>query len=224
MQFMSIEVAAQTFLFCPSDPGLSLSELDEFVSATEQDEGTAQTEVPFSHNHLHDLESLWWVAVWVVFYNYFSKGTSTRDRPSFVLQDVQDHLKLARILFPPVFESATRIRGFQLSKSFQKICDGLPRNKKAISERLNLLRRLLIRDYSAIEAGYPLSVDSNSSNDEIYDGFTRLFSRSKTDSHDLVLDFIPDFYEKLSKGENPKRPRSESMNDTPGVARKTRRK
>jgi hypothetical protein len=55
MQFMSIEVAAQEFLFIPFNPGPSSAELAE---ATEQDEGMAQTEVPFSHNHLHDLESL----------------------------------------------------------------------------------------------------------------------------------------------------------------------
>jgi len=29
--------------------------------------------VLFSHNHLHDLESLWWVAVWMVFYHHLSK-------------------------------------------------------------------------------------------------------------------------------------------------------
>jgi len=26
---------------------------------------------PFVHIHLHDLESLWWVVVWIVFYNDF---------------------------------------------------------------------------------------------------------------------------------------------------------
>jgi hypothetical protein len=52
MDFMSIEVAAQEFLF----PHVEEPTLTEH-------EGT----VPFSHNHLHDLESLWWVAAWVVF-------------------------------------------------------------------------------------------------------------------------------------------------------------
>jgi hypothetical protein len=65
---------------------------------------------------------------------------------------------------------------------------------------LNVLRRLLISHYSVIEAGYPLSVDPNSSNDDIYDHFTRLFSNLKTVSHDLVLDFIPDIYAKLFEG------------------------
>ena len=220
---MSIEVAAQKFLFFPSDPGPSSTEVDEFVSVTEQDVKTARTKVPFSHNHLHDLESLWWVAVWVVFYNYFSEGMPSRDRPSFTLQDAADQLKLARILFPPVLESTARRDGFQTPESFQDTCDRLPRNKKAIYDRLNVLRRLLIRHYSVIEAGCPLSVDPNSSKDDIYDDFTRLFSTSKTVSHDLVLDFIPEIYAKLLKGENSKRPRSESTNHT-GVAQKTPRR
>jgi hypothetical protein len=58
--------------------------------------------------------------------------------------------------------------------------------------RLDLLRRLLISHYTVVEAGYPQSVDPNSSNNDIYDHFTRLFSTLKTVSHDLVLDFIPE--------------------------------
>jgi len=228
MQFMSIEVAAQDFLFGPSDPGPSLTELDEFLNATEQDVGTARSklEVPFSYNHLHDLESLWWVAVWMVFYNYFSEGTLSRDRPSFTLRDTEARLNLAQTLFPPVFDSITRQLGFRYPTSFLNTCERLPGNKKAIYIRLNILRRLLISHYRVIEAGYPLSVDPNSSKDDIYDHFTRLFSTLKTVSHDLVLDFIPDIYAKLSKEEDSKRARSESTQSTndSGVARKTPRK
>jgi hypothetical protein len=105
MEFMSVEVAAQRFLFAPPDLGFSSSEVGGFLSAAKQDVGTAEIEVPFSHNHLHDLESLWWVAVWVVFYNYFSEGTPSHDSPSFTLRDAGDQLNLGRILSPPVLQS-----------------------------------------------------------------------------------------------------------------------
>jgi hypothetical protein len=225
MQFMSIEVAAQMFLFVPSDPGFSSTEVDDFISAIKQGKGIARTNVPtvpFSHNHLHDLESLWWVTVWVVFYNYFSERTPSNDRPSFTLKDTNGQLKLARTLFPPTLDSADRQLGFRHFDSFLHVCDKLPDNKKAIYVRLELLRRILISDYTVIEAGYPLSVDPNSSKDDIYDHFTRVFSALKTVSHDLVLDFIPDIYEKLSEREESKRARSESTSDS-GVARKTPR-
>ena len=215
MHFMSVEVAAQKFLFVPSDTGPSSTEL---TAETEQDKGT---EVPFSHNHLHDLESLWWVAVWVVFYNNFSDGTPS---PSLKRRDVEKQLNLARTLFPPASNDTDRRDGFQARKTFQRTCEGLPRNKKLIYDRLNLLRRLLIQHYNLIEAGYPLSVDPNSSTDFIYDEFTRLFSNSKTDSHDLMLDFIPNIYTKLLKGESSKRSRPESTNDAGlGIAAKNPR-
>jgi hypothetical protein len=98
MQFMSIEVATQGFLFIPSDPGPSSTEFDDFFSATKQGVGMPQTKVPFSHNHLHDLESLWWVAVWVVFYNYFLEATPSRDRPSFTLR-----MRRASLSEPEIF-------------------------------------------------------------------------------------------------------------------------
>jgi serine/threonine protein kinase len=203
MDFMSIEVAAQKFIF-HSEPGPSLMEVDELAGETEQDVGMAWTKVPFSHNHLHDLESLWWIAVWVVFYNYFSEGTSSRDLPSFTLKDVVGQLKLTRVLFPHALKDTDRRDAFQYSELFQEACKQLPGNKMAICVRLNLLRRFLISHYKIIEAGYPLSVDPNSSKDDIYDHFARLFSTLKTLSHDLVLDFIPEIYEKLLlEGEDP---------------------
>ncbi|KAN0109362.1 hypothetical protein V8E52_009406 [Russula decolorans] len=179
----------------------SPTEIDEFLGAKRR----ARRKVPFSHNHLHDLESLWWVAVWMVFYNYFSQRTSSYDHPSFTLRDVERRLRLAQVLFPPMLDSTTRLNGFRHPESFQDTCDQLPGNKRAIYDR------------------DPLSVDPNSSKGDIYNNFTRVFSTLKTVSHDLVLDFIPNIWAKLSKEEHSKRPRSESMNDT-GVARKTPRR
>ena len=117
-----------------------------------RDEGTAQTEVPFSHNHSHDLESLGWVVVWVVFYNNLSEEMPSYDHLPFTLQDALGQLKLAGILFPPMLDS-TRRDGYQLRK-FRNICDQLPLNKKPIYDRLNLLLRLLISHCIVIEVEY----------------------------------------------------------------------
>ena len=217
MNFMSIEVAVQNFLFRPSNTGFNPSDIDGFFAS----QGRAPTNVPFSHNHLHDLESLWWVAVWMVFYNKFSGGTSSCAGP-FTLQDVQAQLTLAGNLFPPILNSATRRDGFQLSDSFQKACDKLPDNKTAICRGLDFLRRLLISHYNIIEANWPVSVDPNSSNDDIYDNFIRLFSKLKDASHDVNLDYIPDIHAKLLK-EEKKRTRSDSATATV-VGRKAPRK
>jgi hypothetical protein len=212
---MSIEVATQAFLFFRLDQGADSTEVDAFVSAPEQHVKT-QTSVPFYHNHLHDLESLWWVATWVLFFNYFSKGTP----PPVTRQDTEEQLKLARSLFPPFPETTNARRlGFQDPQKFQNICNNFPLNKRAISGGLDVLRRRLIVHYSAVESRYPLSVNPDSSKDDIYDDFARVFSTLETITHELKLDFIPDIHRELSKAENQKRPRSESTNAT-GVVQK----
>ena len=213
MHFMSIEVAAQDFLFVPSEPRLRPIELDE---ETEQDEGTAQTEVPFSHNHLHDLESLWWVAVWMVFYNHFSKSQQSGEEPLSSLLDAQRQLKLAGTLFPTYMKSIDRRDGFQ--RSFLKTCGDLPSSKKAICAYLNALRRVIIRNYVLIESKLPQTVDLNASMDDIYEKFTEVFATSKEKYADFSLAFIPDIHAQLRV--NLKRARAESTNDTGVVTQK----
>jgi hypothetical protein len=220
MHFMSIEVAAQAFLFCPPPERISIAEMVQQAEMTQN--LTAQ--VPFSQNHLHDLESLWWVAVWMVFYHYFSKAASSDDHGPFTLEDVDKDIKLARTLFPSVLKSTDRQNGFQTL--FPTKCVGLPSNKKVISNFLNHLRIILLEQYKIVESELSQSIKPNSSTDEIYDNFKTLFSASMTSSRDLVLEFIPAIYTKLkneNSNPNSKRPRSESTNDT-GVAQKTPRR
>jgi hypothetical protein len=191
---MSIEVAAQEFLFPPESDTIETEFIIGEVSNT-----NVTTEVPFFHNHLHDLESLWWVAVWVVFYNYISEGTPSRDHSSSAIQDA---LVVAGTLFPPALNIITRHNGFQLPTSFLRTCGRLPRNKEVICDGLNSLRRRLVKHYRLIEAGYPESVDPDLSKDDIYEDFTQVFTTLETDTHDLELDYIPDIYYELLKTEN----------------------
>jgi hypothetical protein len=209
---MSIEVAVQSYLFPPSRPVPSGTEIKQRLSGTVRH---PTAEVPFSHNHLHDLESLWWVAVWVVFYNYFSKTMLSDDHLPFAYKDVQEHLKQTRILFPSILKSTDRRDTFLTS--FVKACSALPTNKVDICLLLDGLREILIGEYKVIEAGLPLSVDSNSSDDGIYETFRDIFSSLKTVYHDIVLVFIPEVYRRLRK-----RQRSESINGA-GVPKKTQR-
>ena len=219
MHFMSIEVAAQQFLFIPPNPTAKPSDLDEFRRARKREIEMAEADVPFSHNHLHDLESLWWVTVWVIFYRSFSDGTTPRDR--LTLQDAKDQLDLAENLFPAVPASTARRDSFQIAKSFQKTCDQLPHDKEDACFGLDFLREQLIKHYMAIEANYP-HIHPIASTNDIYDDFIQTFTALKTRYHGFALESIQEIFAELSKPEG-KRPRSESMND-PRVAQKTARK
>ena len=217
MHFMAIEVAAQRYLFSPKPKRKrGPTTFDKAFSAKLQKE---VTKVPFSHNHLHDLESLWWVTAWVVFYHSFSKGTTPRDCPT--LQDANDQLLLTAKLFPPVPASAARHDSFQIDGSFLEIHGELPKNKRDAHICLDLLREVLISHYEDVEAEYPL-INSNASEDDIYDTFTKGFSTLKSKYHGVALKSIQDIRTELSKPKN-KRPRSESTNDS-GAAQKNRRK
>ena len=133
---MSIEVAAQQFLFGPHDQDDNFTEVMQGAKMPKQN-NIESAAVPFSYNHVHDLESLWWVAVWVVFYNHFSKSQQSGEEPLSSLLDAQPQLELSRTLFPTYMKSIDRRDGFQ--RSFLKTCGDLPSSKKAICAYLNAL-------------------------------------------------------------------------------------
>jgi hypothetical protein len=225
MHFMSIEVEAQMFLFSPyhfSHPA-NVREKVRQMRQTEEQAATSAAHpqaarLPFSHNHLHDLESLWWVVVWMVFYNKFSKSKSHQsdEEPLSDLRETGRQLAVARTLFPPSTESIRRRDGFQ--RSFATASNGLPHNKKNICDYLEILRQSLVEDYIAIESTHPKFINSTASNDDIYDGFKEAFRDSHAEYSDFVLTFIPEIHAQLK--ENLKRPRAESIDETGVVPRK----
>jgi hypothetical protein len=218
MHFMSVEVAARIFLFIPqqsTEPAKFQDKLRQ-IQHHKSIKNNTPTKLPFVHNHLHDLESLWWVAVWVIIYNCLCDTQQSNEVPPSDLQDVEHQLSWARTLFPSLMESASRRDAFQ--QLFLEVCGELPRNKHAICSYLDLLRHSLIEHYSKVESTLPHFIDLAASKDDIYDDFRETFSCSQ--ELDFILTFIPDIHAEL-RG-NLKRPRAESTNDT-GVVSQRRR-
>jgi len=206
---MSIEVAEQEYLLL--HPDASFTGIMQGIQQISTRNATSKTQdeptvVLFSHNHLHDLESLWWVAVWMVFYNHLSKSKQSDECLSTDIRDVDHQLGLARTLFPPILESSRCQNGFPLS--FTKRCEGLPSNKKVICGYLEGLRQILVKHYLAIESTFPQFINLSTSKDDIYDDFRTAFIDSRQQYSDFVLAFIPDVKHNL------KRARAESTNDT----------
>ena len=189
VQFMSVEVAARKFLFFPP-PTTSLETSRLSRSAVGQGQGLAVARVQFYHNHLHDLESLWWVAAWVVFHNYFLEKNLPLDHSPPTLQDTEEELNLAQILSPHSIVSITRFVNFQGPKMFLNTCAKLSSNKKVFCGDLDFLRLLLIEHYQAVEAKHPESVDPDSSDYSIYEEFTQAFSDLKASYQGWELDRI----------------------------------
>src|SRR5882762_2407921 len=108
---MSIEVDARMFLF-ERNVDLPLAEMIQWSKVPNEP-------VLFSHNHLHDLESLWWVAVWMVLYHHFSTTPQSDDELLFDLPEAESQLALAQTFFPPM-SHPTRQNSFQ--QSLKKTC------------------------------------------------------------------------------------------------------
>jgi hypothetical protein len=196
---MSIEVAAQMFLFTPrrSRPSANFIEKVQEIKQLKERAATnikqdKPAKLPFSHNHLHDLESLWWVAVWIVFYNNFSKSQQPDEEPLSDLQAAQRQLGVARTLFPSVMKCTY----------------------------LEALRTTLVDHYIAIKSTLPKFINSTASEDDIYEEFKEALMTSCKDYSDFVLTFIPHIHAQF-KG-YLKRPRAESTNDTEVVTQRRR--
>ena len=209
MHFMSIEVSAQLFLFPPdepSEPGDFDERLTRQIEKKDSITRSPRSGVPFIHTPLHDLESLWWVAVWIVFYNEFRVPQQSEVAMSD-LKAVERQLAAARTLFPPIMESTRRHIGFQ--QSFPKICEGLPSSKGTVCTSFDLLRRDLIQQHKKVQAKLPHSIDLDGIDDHIYNNFERAFHVSQ--ALEFILIFIPEIYTELRR--KLKRSRAESTND-----------
>jgi len=215
LHFMSIEVAAHEFLFEAIQPGETIDprerkQRNRQLGASNATQDNWPTNISFAYNHLHDLESLWWVAVWIVFYNQFRDPRQPNEEPISDLDEVEDRLQLAQILFPPSMLYISRRDNFQ--KFFLKVCKELPSNKRTITNDFDVLRRNLIQHYVKVEAKLPQSIDLTASKDDIYEDFKNTFTLSREDYLDVTMTFIPDIHTQL--GESSKRRKVESDNDT----------
>ena len=192
---MSIEVAAQRFLFLPGPPGVLHFQPD--TRETQDING-----VPWTHNYLHDLESLWWVTVWMVTFNDFS----TSEKLPTDLSEVENQLMEARKFFPLSLESTTRSYFFTVSSSM------MHHNELSLKAStfwfLDRLRQNLLWWYREVESTLPLSVNLDACDDSLYSMFMDAFNTMLQNTPNYSLVFLPGVYEKLRK--NLKRPRAES--------------
>jgi len=195
---MSVEVSVQKFLFLPYER----INVEEKIQQMEQQGSIQSAKLPFIHSPLHDLESLWWVAVWIVFYNEFRKSQDSDADTTFTLQDIRDQLTAAQTLFPPTMQALGRRDGFQLdfSSIYEKLKSPL---KDPACYSLDLLRYKLVTQYKEVEKVLSHSTDVQAFEDGIYEDFKAVFASLQ--ELEYTLTFIPDIYAQLQQ--KLKRPR-----------------
>ncbi|KAL5520237.1 hypothetical protein ACEPAG_9450 [Sanghuangporus baumii] len=108
---------------------------------------------PFSHNDLHDLESLWWIAIWELFYH--DEGLkSDAEHPYDKERDEQRKLAAAE-LFPRSSETDDRRCFLQSGAYYCSSLAWMPDRLHNVKAALNALRKTFFDNYSKFEAGFP---------------------------------------------------------------------
>ncbi|KAF8498440.1 hypothetical protein JB92DRAFT_3125288 [Gautieria morchelliformis] len=144
INFMACEVAEEAYLFNPR--------------ASYEDMPTE-----FRHNPLHDLESLWWIAVWQIFYYTLPPDDSSSSSPTdhHTTEDREERLSLQEQaffkMFPEDLNNSTRSRIITTQFSFDAITrkcflEGSKLSK--IRHKLNALRSDLLEAYLSAEKDF----------------------------------------------------------------------
>lgn len=186
---MAVEVAVKSYLFKPSADEQD-SESDSLGERTDEEECESK-EVPemaqpvtpesrpFRYSTLHDVESLWWIAVFSLFNNR-AKGDFDRSRPSLQLRTAQ-----AQTLFPTELHSAPRQNALKIEGTLQKLFVYLPKDLRSLSPRLEEMRIKLVRGHRKAQRKEALKLEDFS---KIYRFFRKQLAILKSRSAGIHLE------------------------------------
>jgi len=104
----------------------------------------------FKFNCIHDLESTWWIALWVLFHH-----TSLDDQ-----EDRSAQIIHATKLFPSVGPSLDRVDVFLQGDTVRDIAPSLNLTFQTAAKRLIDARKLLVRRYRMAEEGPSINTDA----------------------------------------------------------------
>lgn len=149
LDFMSSEAIKCQFLF-PAD--ISRDRLRDLLKS----KATVSTATPrpsrtggFFHYDLHDLESLWWVAIWILIFNRDGKVASDHGGQH------DSWRRFALKLFPRTHATENR-QDFFLGRNIQEEAVALmPESFHGIFKLLCVLAGSLVGRYEAFERGFP---------------------------------------------------------------------
>ena len=139
--FMSVEALRHAYLFRPKKPNRRIGQLFQSPSARAQAKsgGTDRKSVaPFQYNPLHDLESLWWVLVYLLF-----------RRPTNIDDDTRERYEEQLRYFDSAFtdELMDRLEMFQDQTKFSEGFTTLHDLMKPVAELLDWTRQNLVIQY-----------------------------------------------------------------------------
>ncbi|KAL5479060.1 hypothetical protein ACEPAI_2348 [Sanghuangporus weigelae] len=107
----------------------------------------------FFHNDLHDLESLWWIAIWELFHRSSSFQKSNTDAYD---SERDEQRRLAALeLFPRSSKTTSRTLFLQVNFHYHGYLLWLPDHLRNIKAALDTIRTTLVHKYVRFEAAFP---------------------------------------------------------------------
>ena len=143
---MSIEVQVNKYQFLPdAPPPLNLPSKGK---KNGQQNVVPQQRLQFIHNYLHDVEGLFWIAAWLLFYTY----PASRLLDASNLKRVKEQLETAERIFPGTLHGSTHRTSFLwFSQSFTDDTQCLPEEYTFLKSVVSHVRYNLTKLYKAME-------------------------------------------------------------------------
>lgn len=151
---MSIEVQGNRYRFQRSEqlPAFASAFLKAHSKSHGGHASATGEQLQFVHNYLHDVEGLWWIAAWVLFYTHpISRALDTSD-----LERAKRQLRQAELIFPDTLRGSDDRASFLMSgPDYGTATTCLPEEFADLKALVAIEQNRLMEFYKSME--YPLT-------------------------------------------------------------------
>ena len=188
---MAVEISRQSYLFAKLSTNTGESKGPDYYIRRQMDKeknpGLDDTPEGFYYNYIHDLESVWWIAVWALF-NFEKKDIGANKIDSWAAKQ----RKLNKdILFSGTVGNQDRIEFLSMRNAYAKKTKCLPEYFANLPTTLGTIAEAIIELYQLKELNCqvdesnkegPILWDESST---IHKTFIRLLSRVNTEEFEI---------------------------------------
>ena len=188
---MPVEISRQRYLFAKLSKDTAEGKgLDDYMQRQvdkKENPRTDDTPKGIYYNYIHDLESVWWIAVWALF-NFEKKDIGANEIDSWSAKQ----RKLNKdILFPGTVGNQDRIEFLSMRKKYAKKTKCLPEYFANLPTTLGTIAEAIIELYQSKELNYQVD-ESNKEGPILWDEssnihrtFIRLLNRVNTEEFEI---------------------------------------
>ncbi|THH07036.1 hypothetical protein EW145_g3665 [Phellinidium pouzarii] len=159
------------------------------------------------YNPLHDMESIWWIAVWELFLHEDLSEKNTRTEMERILQADK-----ANLFFPQLLNTTDRFLFFVNEDNFERTTEYLPGSFQKVVGILDKLRRFLRTRYGRAEEKAPRIIDKDAFM-ELHDFFVVNWKDGEKDASGIEIVEFERLTEKSMKAQDSRNKRSSSAFD-----------